>query len=132
MKKRQILWAIVFGSMLAITGCGDSGSSSPAGSGGTAGSRGSAGANGGGSSVSSCEAICSSTCAFEGVDPGDLDYDTCVSECKTGVPQFDDDCGPQLDALLDCLEANGCNEETLNCNSQGIAWATCFSGVSLP
>ena len=23
MKKKQILWAIVFGSMLAITGCGD-------------------------------------------------------------------------------------------------------------
>ena len=132
MKKRQILWAIVFGSMLAITGCGDSGSSSPAGSGGTAGSRGSAGANGGGSSVSSCEAICSSTCAFEGVDPGDLDYETCVSQCEIGVPQFDDNCGPELDAYLGCLEANDCDQDTLNCNSQGLAWATCFSGVSLP
>ena len=40
MEKRQILWAIVFGSMLAITGCGDDGSSN----GGSAGSGGSAGA----------------------------------------------------------------------------------------
>ncbi len=127
MEKRQILWAIVFGSMLAITGCGSDG-----GSGGSAGTDGSAGSNGGGPSGSSCEAICSSTCAFEGVDPGDLDYETCVSQCETGVPQLDDNCGPELDALLDCLEANDCNEETLNCNSQGLAWVTCFPGVSFP
>ena len=127
MEKRQILWAIVFGSMLAITGCGSDG-----GSGGSAGTDGSAGTNGGGPSGSSCEAICSSTCAFEGVDPGDLDYETCVSQCETGLPQFDDNCGPELDAFLGCLEANGCDEDTGNCTSQGNAWGLCFAGVSLP
>ena len=48
MEKRQILWAIVFGSMLAITGCGDDESSNggSAGSGGSAGADGSAGSGG--------------------------------------------------------------------------------------
>ena len=122
MEKRKILWAIVFGSMLAITGCGGNGDDDS----------GDGGSNGGGPSASSCEAICSSTCPFEGVDPGDLDYETCVSQCEIGLPQFDDNCGPQLDALLDCFEANDCNEETQNCNSQGDAWGTCISGVSFP
>lgn len=121
MKNRQILWAIVFGSMLAITGCGDDG--------GDGGSSGTGGSNGGGSSNSSCEAICNSTCAFEGVDPGDLDFDTCVSQCIMGVPQFNDNCGPQLDSLLDCLEANECDPETERCNSQALAWASCFGGI---
>ncbi|MBW2627492.1 MAG: hypothetical protein JRE45_07720 [Deltaproteobacteria bacterium] len=36
MKQRQILWAIVFGSMLAITGCGDDeGGSGGSGTGGS-------------------------------------------------------------------------------------------------
>ena len=61
-----------------------------------------------------------------------MDYDTCVSQCQTSVPQLDDDCGPQLDTYLDCLEANGCDEETDQCNSQAIAWGTCFSGINFP
>lgn len=112
MKKRQILWAIVFGSMLAITGCGDD----DTGSGGSDGA-----------SKSSCEAICGSTCAFEGVDPTNMEFAECVSLCNESLPQFNDNCGSQGDALLGCLEANGCDENTENCNSQAIAWGLCIS-----
>ena len=50
MKKRQILYAIVFGSMLAITGCGGDGDNGngDAGTGGTGGSGGSGGTGGAG------------------------------------------------------------------------------------
>jgi len=110
MRKRQIFWAIVFGSMLAITACGDEG-----------------GSNGpDGASKSSCEAICGSTCEFEGVDPAELDFDQCVSVCNESLPQFNDNCGSQGDALLGCIEANGCDENTDNCNSQAIAWGSCI------
>ena len=29
----------------------------------------------------------------------------------------------------DCLEANECNRETERCNSQALAWASCFGGI---
>ena len=38
MQRRQVLWAMVFGSMLAINGCGDDASNGSGGSGGSAGS----------------------------------------------------------------------------------------------
>lgn len=140
MEMKRFVWAIVLGAMLAMTGCGDDGDNGgtggsggdDSGSGGSGGDDSGTGGSNGGTSNSSCEAICSSTCVFEGVDPTDVDYDTCVSQCTAGVPQFDDDCGPQLDAYLDCLEANDCNEETQNCNSEAIAWGTCISGISFP
>ena len=141
MKKRQILWAIVFGSMLAITGCGDdenggggsgsggSGSggsgSGGSGSGGTGGSAGSGGSTG--SAASSCEAICGATCLFGGVTPGG-DFGACVNACQTEAPDLDDDCGSEMETYLDCLVANDCSLVAFDCLDEAEAWATC-SGV---
>jgi hypothetical protein len=131
MKKRQILWAIVFGSMLAITGCGDDDSSNGggAGSGGSAGSNGSAGSGGSGGSGgsngggnSSCEAICGGTCIFGGVLPG-VGYDQCLDACRESG--LDDNCGAEMTAYLDCLVDNDCNLTALDCLSQAQAWAEC-------
>lgn len=116
MKKKQILWAIVFGSMLAITGCGDDPAESNTGSGGT----------NGGPSSSTCEAICSSSCVLEGVDP---EGQQCLTNCQVGIPQFDDNCGSQADAYLSCIEAVNCDSEATDCQSQAIAWGTCIAGV---
>ena len=121
MEKRQILWAIVFGSMLAITGCGDDEN------GGGGGSDGSAGTNGGGPANTTCEAICSSTCAFEGVEPGD-NYDACVAQCDAGLPQFNDDCGSEAAALMDCIESKGCEPSKTDCLTEGTAWGLCIAG----
>jgi hypothetical protein len=127
MKKRQILWAIVFGSMLAITGCGDEGDPGSGGSNGSGGSgsggSGTGGSNGGPSS-STCEAICSSTCALQGVDP---DANQCLTQCEVGIPQFDDDCGSQADAYLSCIEGVNCDPEANECQSEAIAWGTCIA-----
>ena len=131
MKKKQILWAIVFGSMLAITGCGDdpadggSGTGGTPGTGGSGGSTGSGGMNGGPSS-STCEAICSSSCAFSGVDP---DGQQCLTNCQVGFAQFDDDCGPQADAYMECIEAVNCDPEANQCQSQALTWGTCLAGL---
>ena len=122
MKKQQIVWAIVFGSMLAIGGCGDEAGDGTGGTGGNGG-------NGNGPSATTCEAICGSTCAFEGVDPSDMDYDQCVSDCNQGLPQFNDDCGSQADAYLGCLEGHNCDAESTQCQSEAIDWGRCLAGV---
>ena len=119
MEKRQILWAIVFGSMLAITGCGDDESSG--------GSAGSAGSNGGGPSNSTCEAICSSDCTFGGVDPGG-NYEACVAQCDTGLPDFNDDCGSEADAMMTCIENTGCDPDETDCLTEAAAWSGCIAG----
>lgn len=142
MKKRQILLAIVFGAMLAITGCGDdetgggntgtggSGTGGANGTGGTAGNGGGTGGTGGGtgSATSSCEAICGASCLFGGISPGG-DYDLCLSTCLSEAPEFDDDCGPQMDAYLGCLEANDCSPTAVNCLGQAQAWAECSGNI---
>ena len=70
MKKRQILWSIMFGSMMAVTGCGDS---SPAGSGGSGGS----------TPDDSCPIICNAPCQFlEAADPASP---TCLADCADVV-----------------------------------------------
>jgi len=129
MEKRQILWAIVFGSMLAITGCGDDESSNggSAGSGGGAGSGGSPG-SGGSSGSEFCTSICTSPCL------ADLGMAGEVQDCLDGCDSAGlfAGCESETVAFIDCLEANDCNEETPNCNSETLAWATCFSGVSFP
>jgi len=122
MKQRQILWAIVFGSMLAITGCGDDEN-------GNGGSTGTTAATGGstGSASSSCEAICGATCLFGGVTPGG-DFGACVNACVTEAPEFDDNCGPEMETYLNCLVANDCSLVAFDCVDEAQAWATC-SGV---
>ena len=115
MKKRQILWAIVFGSMLAITGCGDDESSN-------GGSTGSGGSNRGGPSNSTCEAICGGTCIFGGVLPG-VGHDQCVDACRES--DLDDNCGAEMTAYLDCLVDNDCSLAAFDCLNQAQAWSEC-------
>jgi hypothetical protein len=147
MKKRQILWAIVFGSMLAITGCGDDGNGGDGGSGtggsgtggsgtggsGTGGSgtggSGTGGSNGGPSN-STCEAICASDCVLGDV-ASDPSFDECVAGCTQGFPDFNDDCGSQADAFLSCMESNNCDREATECQNEAIAWGSCLAGVFL-
>jgi hypothetical protein len=135
MKQRQILWAIVFGSVLAITGCGDDenggggGSNGSAGSNGTAGSGGAAGSAGTGgstgSATSSCEAFCGGDCIFGVVVPGGS-YDACVDACRTQEPDWNDNCGAAAIAYLDCLEANACNFAAAQCFPLAEDWDDCM------
>jgi len=127
MRKRQILWAVVFGAALAITGCGDDsgngGDGGSSGSGGTAGTGGSAG-SGGGSGSDFCSTLCNACAAEQAA--------ACTSECESqlvGLPsQVDlDSCPTELDAVGECLGANDCNSD--NCQSQFTAWFTCIVGV---
>jgi|GEM_PF-6344704 len=120
MKKRQILWAIALSSALAA--CGDN--NGPTGSGGSGGSN-------AGPSNSSCEAICASPCVLGGVDPS-TGMRECVSGCQAGAPQFDDDCGSEADAFLGCVEAEACDENAQNCNSQRLDWSNCLNGLTVP
>jgi len=138
MKKRQILWAIVFGSMLAITGCGDDETGNNGGDGGSGGTTGTGGMSGtggmngtggssGGGEATSCEAICGATCIFGGVTPGG-DFGECVNQCETSAPELNDDCGAEMVAYLDCLVDNECLVVSLDCVDQAATWAAC-SGV---
>jgi len=114
MKRTNILCAIVFGSMLAITGCGDDGNGGAAGSGGS-----------NGTPSNTCEALCLSTCAYEGIDP-DQGYDACLGQCVSAFPDFgNDQCGPQFDAYLSCVEARNCNLQAAECQSALFAWGNC-------
>ena len=123
MKKRQILWAIVFGSMLAITGCGDdgggSGGSGTGGSGtGGSGTGGSAG-TGGGSGSGFCDTLC------QACGGGQAE---CLQACGDGIGQIPgqlDGCPTELDALGTCLGANDCADSTA-CEAEWTAWFTCI------
>lgn len=108
MTKRQTLLAILVGSMLAVTvtGCGDDGGSN-------------------GSASSSCEAICNGNCLFGGVNP---DVGQCLSQCESEAPELDDNCGSQMEAYLNCIEANDCNPASFSCLSQAEAWVACNGG----
>jgi len=130
MKKRQILWAIVFGSALAISGCGDDDNGTAGTGGGNGGSGGTAGTGGGnGSGTSTCEAFCNGTCSFGGVVPGD-NRDLCVSTCRSEAPEWDDNCGDEATAYFDCLEANDCNLVATNCFGQAEAWGNCTDATN--
>lgn len=121
MKKRQTLWAIVFGCMLAVTGCGDSGGSNGgsggSGSGGTSG----AGGSGGGGSADICDTLCgncgdaTASCKVQcdGIvgDPGDADLSVCADE---------------IDAARTCIEDSGCESLIFNCFEEFTAWAQCL------
>lgn len=132
MKRMQIFWAIAFGAMLAITGCGDSGSSETGdggsggsgGSGATAGSGGSSG-SGGGSGSGFCGTLCSAC----NPDQSQL----CGSECEAQLGSLPgsvnlDSCPNELNAVGECLGANDCDSES--CDSQLTTWVSCILGVS--
>jgi len=129
MEKRQILWAIVFGSMLAMTGCGDDETGGGGSGTGATGGDGTGATGGGGSNPSStCEALCGGSCLVQGVDPGD-DFDACVSACGSF---FDDQCGSEAQAFVNCLESVDCDENAAQsqCQNQTIAWTQCLGGFS--
>jgi len=117
MKKRQILWAIVFGSMLAITGCGDDPESldQALGTGGT----------GGGDASSFCATLCESC--------GGGASAQCASECEASFDQAGsgidfDSCPSELNALGNCLGANNCNND--QCGPQFTAYIICVAGIA--
>ena len=123
MEKRQILWAIVFGSMLAITGCGDDdGSGGSAGSPGSGGSAGSGGAPGTGGSNGGD--FCTSLCAACGGGQAD-----CEQTCDIGFgsipPAFLDTCPSELETLTNCFAANDCDGDV--CDLELNAWAACVT-----
>lgn len=109
MQKKQILWAVVFGAMLAITGCGDEGSTAGSGGGGVSG-------------------FCSTLCGACGGGAGAQ----CVSECEAGLGEAGneidfDSCPSELETLVQCLGANDCNTEP--CNAQFTAYIICIAGI---
>jgi hypothetical protein len=123
MKKRQILWAIVFGSMLAITGCGDDDSSNGggAGSGGSAGSNGSAGSGGSGGSGGGdfCDTLC------QACGGGQAE---CKQVCDDGIGQIPGElegCESELGAVGTCLAASDCADAEA-CEAEWTAWIFCL------
>ncbi len=122
MKKRRILLSIVFGSMLAITGCGGDGDGD--GTGATNGA-GATGGGGGGSASNTCEAFCGSSCIIMGVDPAG-DFNDCVAAC--GII-FSDECGSQAEAFVDCYESVDCDDNAAEsqCQDEAISWGRCLN-----
>ena len=104
MKAQQIFLSIIFGAMLAVTGCSDdSGSGGSAGNGGT----------GGTPTVDctddtgACCIICDGgepMCVVDGLDPAD-GLDTCVTECRA---QWENEatCGGDAAFVIECVDAN--------------------------
>ena len=128
MKKRHIFWAIAFGSILAITCCGDEGDGgggSGTGGSGTGGSG--TGGSGGGGSSSICDTLCNNCGGAEA---------QCVSQCNQGIGDTEgldlESCPAEQATLGSCIEANGCQSTISNCLTEFQAWVVCISGVDLP
>ena len=119
MKKRQVLWAIAFGSMLAITGCGDD-ETSDGGSGGSGGS-------GGGGSSSICDTLCSNC--------GGAEAD-CRSACNDGIGDTGgidlESCPEEQGVLGSCVSGNGCQSLISDCFQEYQDWILCIAGVDIP
>lgn len=114
MKKRQILGALLFGAMLAMTGCGDDADGTGGNNGGTGGSSGSDFCS---TLCDACNqdqvAECDSACEQQlGAIGGFVDLDRCPNELST---------------LGDCLGNNGCDSDA--CDSEYTAWITCVASV---
>ncbi len=127
MKKKQILWAIVFGSMLAITGCGDDpvengGEAGSGGSTGTGGSTGSAGS--GGSGGSGGGDFCTTLCAVCGGGQADCEQ-VCDISFGSIPSEVLNTCPSEFDTLTTCFAANDCDGEV--CASDVSAWTACVT-----
>ena len=125
MKKRRILWAVVLGSVLAITGCGgngdDGGGSS--GSGGSAGAGGSAGSGGvGGAGAGN---ICDMFCADCGAAT-----ESCLSQCASIIGDVDrvdtSVCSDEIAAYRMCVQDNECQGLLFNCIEALSQWQQCL------
>ena len=127
MKKQQILLAIVFGGVLAITGCGDdgggdggSGASGGSGGSGASGGSGGSGATGGGSGGDFCTSLCQAC--------GGVSQTECQGACDQGLGQLPvglDSCPAELQTLTNCFGANNCDSAA--CLSEVTAWTTCVT-----
>jgi len=123
MKKQPIFWAIAFGSMLAISGCGDEndGSGGTAGGDGGGGTSGTSGTGGGGNS-GFCGTLCQACSGGQTAD--------CASACESyisggAIGGIDlNQCPSEAQAWGACLGANDCNDAA--CNTEINAWATCL------
>jgi hypothetical protein len=134
MKKRQILWAIVFGSMLAVTGCGDdetgggNGTGATGGGGtGATGGGGTGATGGGGTSSAACEVLCGSC----GVGTAE-----CQSECESGFLDGNDGldfegCSSELNTLASCVDGNDCISFIFDCGTEYTAWISCVVGFEI-
>ncbi|MGB5703792.1 MAG: hypothetical protein WBM48_13310 [Polyangiales bacterium] len=107
MKKQQILWSIILGSMLAATGCGDDGTS------GTDGTE-----------KGSCETICDSPCQL--FERADSTSPTCLADCADAGY---DGCESETRALVSCAEraqAGDCSvDPNPACGAESDAWSDC-------
>ena len=52
----------------------------------------------------------------------------CMSECQTLKPDFDDTCGAEMEAWINCIEPRGCDIIELDCISEFDAWDDCNDG----
>jgi len=137
MRKQQILWAIVFGSMLAITGCGDDGGGSggtgtgATGGGGTgATGGGGTGATGGSSGGDDLATVCDAICGNCGDSTAQ-----CQSGCEDGFGSSGEldfeSCTDELDTFSTCVDTtNSCLSFALDCGQQYVAWVECVSGLA--
>jgi len=119
MKKRQILWAIMFGSILAITGCGGTGDDG-GGSGGSAGSGGSGGSGGTGAGN-----ICDMFCADCGAAT-----ESCQTQCASIVGDLGlvdtSICTDEIAAYGMCVQDNGCEGFLFDCFEVLSQWQQCL------
>ncbi len=120
MRKRRVLWAIVFGTMLAVTGCGDDGGGDSGG--GDGGSSGSGGSSCGGD-------FCGTLCGACGMDVMAQCLSTCeeLEQALGGTVDLDR-CPNELNAWGSCLESNGCDSNL--CADEEDAWIMCVAGVA--
>ena len=129
MKKRQILWAIVFGSMLAITGCGDDGTGD-GGSGTGATGGGGTGATGGSSGGDDLATVCAALCGNCGDSTAQ-----CQSGCESGFGSSTgldfDSCTNELNAFSSCVDGtNSCLTFATECGQEYVGWIECVSGLA--
>ncbi len=112
MKKRHALWAIVFGAMLAITGCGDD-------------EGGDSGTGGGGGGGDFCTSLC------EGCGGSQAECEQGCEFLSGSIPSaILDTCPSELDALSGCYTANDCDGDA--CESEVDTWTNCVIGNLAP
>lgn len=95
------MFAIVLGSILSVSGCGDDATSG----------------SGGGTAGAQCTRICNSNCAGI-LTPGPA----CLGECATNGYDMEP-CENEVNALYNCLEGNSCDLNA--CDAEGEAWDNC-------
>lgn len=122
MMSKQIWLSIVFGAVLAATGCSDD-DGGTGGSGGTGGTGGTGGSGGTVDTTGACGIVCEGgdfDCVIDGLDPAD-GLVACVTECQAQWPNEQDaECVGQASFVIECVDANqSC--DTLDVETCGTA-----------